>query len=214
MPSAAIVFAAVPVALSGRLRARLAAIIDPFVVAADDGATTALAFGLTPDVVVGDLDSIQPSTLERLGSAKVERYPRDKDATDGQLAIERALQARPTQLFLIGFLGGPRLDQELAHVLFLTRVDTPAILLNADNEATLLRPGVAGEWRPEHGEIVSLIPMLGDVHGIHTRGLRWPLHGDTLHLGDTRGVSNEPIADEVGVSIEAGLLLVTRHLPG
>ena len=98
--------------ITERLRLRLVQYDQSFVVAADDGATTALNFGLTPNVVIGDLDSLTPSTQEHLTNAGVpiEQYPRDKDATDGQLAIERALQAVPTELLLLGFVAGPRLD--------------------------------------------------------------------------------------------------------
>ena len=213
MPSAAIVFAAAPVAASVRLRTRLSQFENPYIVAADDGATTALAFRLRPNVVVGDLDSLDPSTRTRLEGVPIEQYPRDKDATDGQLAIERALLTQPTQLLLVGFLGGPRLDQWLANILLLTRVETPIVLLDEHNEATLLRPGADHAWRPEPDEIVSLIPLAGDVRGVLARGLKWPLNGETLRLGDTRGVSNEPVDAEVHVTIEAGLLLVTRHFP-
>jgi thiamine pyrophosphokinase len=208
---AAIVFAAAPLAPTDRLRSRLASLRDPFVVAADDGATTALAFGLTPDVVVGDLDSLDPATRSKLTGVLIEEYPRDKDVTDGQLAIVRALQASPTELLLLGFLGGPRLDQELANVLLLTSLDTPAVLVDDGNEATVLRQRGEQVWTPERGEIVSLIPLGGDVTGVRTEGLRWALNGETLRFGDTRGISNEPAARVARVTIESGLLLVTRH---
>ncbi len=69
-------------------------------IAADDGASTALAFGFTPHLVIGDLDSIAEGTLDELRrrGVPIETYPRDKDATDGQLAIERALHAQPDEL--------------------------------------------------------------------------------------------------------------------
>ncbi len=212
---AAIVFAAAPLTPTERLRSRLSQLDEPFVVAADNGATTALAFGLRPDVVIGDLDSMEPSTLAQLQEAGVpiEEYPRDKDATDGELAINRALQAHPSELFLLGFLGGPRLDQELANVLLLTRVDIPAVLLDERNECILLRPGDVHTWRPETEEVISLIPLSSEVTGVHTNGLRWPLDRERLRFGETRGVSNESISDEVGVETESGLLLVTRHFP-
>ena len=93
----AVVFAAAPLTPSPRTIARLAALEQPYVVAADGGAATALAFGFQPDVVVGDLDSIAApvlADLQRRG-VPIETYPRDKDATDGQLAIERALVVQP-----------------------------------------------------------------------------------------------------------------------
>jgi thiamine pyrophosphokinase len=85
------------------------------------------------------------------------------------------------------------------------------VLLDEHNEVVLVRPGVSQTWRPEPHEIVSLLPLNGDAEGVQTHGLRWPLAGVRLRLGDTRGLSNEPIADEVAVSIELGLLLVTRY---
>ena len=210
------VFAAAPLRPTSRLRARLAGVCRPFVVAADGGAATALAFGLHPDVVIGDLDSIDAATLHELELRNValETFPRDKDATDGQLAVARALRARPRELLLLGFLGGPRLDQAVANVLLLVRIEAPATLLDEHNECTLLRPGEARTWRPEAGEIVSLLPVGQGAEGVRTRGLRWPLDGEALALGDTRAISNEPIDPaEARVSLERGLLLLTRHFP-
>jgi thiamine pyrophosphokinase len=211
---AAIVFAAAPIGPTSRLRARLRELSKPYVVAADGGAATALAFAYQPDVVIGDLDSIESATLSelrRLG-VPIEAHPRDKDATDGQLAVERALQVRPSALVLVGFLGGPRLDQALANVLILVGLETLAVLLDEQNECVLVRPGMEHAWRTERtNEVVSLLPVNGDALGVRTRGLRWPLAGEPLRLGDTRGLSNEPTADEATVSIERGLLLVTRH---
>jgi thiamine pyrophosphokinase len=210
---AVIVFAAAPLEPTQRLKARLTDLKQTFVVAADNGATTALAFGLRPDVIIGDLDSLEPSTLARLEQTGVpiETYPRDKDATDGELALERALKERPSELFLLGFLGGPRLDQELANVLLVTRIEVPTVLLDERNECVLLRPGVGHTWRPEAGEVISLIPISADVTGVRTSGLKWKLDGESLTLGETRGVSNEPVADEARVTIESGRLLLTRH---
>src|SRR5690349_4198175 len=107
-----------------------------------------MAFGLVPNVVVGDLDSLDPNTLARLGEVNVavETYPRDKNATDGQLALERALRERPTEVWLLGFLGGPRLDQALANVLLLTTVETRTVLADERNECVLVRPGITEVW--------------------------------------------------------------------
>jgi thiamine pyrophosphokinase len=174
---------------------------------------TALAFGLTPHEVVGDFDSLDAEMLQQLRALHVpiSTYPRDKDATDGQLAIERALQFAPEELYLLGYLGGPRLDQLLANVMLLTHVDIPAVLLDERNECRLVRPHRDIVWQPEPSEVISLIPLTEEVLGVFTKGLRWPLTGDTLRRGDTRGVSNEPNAERAQVGIASGLLLLARH---
>ena len=213
--SAAVVFAAAPLLPTRRLTARLAQLDHPKVIAADAGAATALAFGLKPDVVIGDFDSLEQSTLAQLREWRItiETYPRDKDMTDGQLAIERALSMNPSELLLLGFLGGPRLDQWLANILLLTRVPARATILDESNEWVLLHAHENLHWTAEEAEIVSLIPLSSEVSGITTHGLRWQLDGATLRLGDTRGVSNEPSQGEVGVVIGDGLLVVARHFP-
>ncbi len=206
----ALIFAAAPLEPTPRLAQRLPA--DAFVVAADRGAATALAFGYTPDVVVGDCDSLDPATLHELERRNVlkELYPRDKDKTDGQLAVERALRAQPDELYLLGFLGGPRLDMTLANVLLLTRYAIPVTLLDERNESTLVRANAAYNWTPEPDEIVSLLPLTDDAI-VETHGLRWPLNAERLERGDTRGVSNEPVSKDPGVEVVSGMLLLTRH---
>src|SRR5258708_10922514 len=170
------VFPAAPLEPTPRLRTRLNEPTRRYVVAADHGAATALAFGLKPDVVIGDLDSIDEATLaelRRLG-VPIDVHPRDKDATDGQLAVEKALQEHPSQLVLLGFLGGPRLDQALANVLLLVGIDTPTVLMDERNECVLVRPGAPFTFATDPDEIVSLLPVTGDVPRVRTEGLRWP----------------------------------------
>ena len=163
---------------AARTRARLAELQQPYVVAADGGAATALAFGYQPDVVVGDLDSIDAATLAELRrrGVPIETHPRDKDATDGQLAIERALAEQPDRSGAAGIprrtaarSGAGRRSASDAHRDPGRRCSTSA------TNALLVRPGVEFAWRPEADEIVSLIPLGGDVDGVRTRGLRWPL---------------------------------------
>ncbi len=212
----AVLFGGVRIAPSPRLRERLRTLARPYVVAADAGAASAFAFGYVPDVVIGDLDSIDAETLARIEreAVPVEPYPRDKNATDGQLALERALREQPGETYLLGFLRGPRLDHAVANVLLLALAPPGTVLLEEQNECWLVRSGESHAWRPDPGEIVSLIPLSGDATGVTTQGLRWPLADAVLRLGDTWGLSDEPLETDVRVSLGGGLLLVTRHWPG
>jgi thiamine pyrophosphokinase len=210
-----VIFAGAPVRPTDRLTARLRGAAR--VVAADGGARTALACGLVPDLVVGDLDSIDAPTLARLDELGVPRevYPTDKEATDGDLALQRACAWGADQITIVGALGGPRLDHELANILLLTRpelADRRLTLLDDRQEVSLLRGGERLVWTASPGEIVSLLPLGGPAEGVTTAGLRWPLRAERLATGSTRGVSNEAAGGAVSVSLASGCLLVVRAL--
>lgn len=211
-----VVACGVPVESTPGLVARLVGVER--VLAADGGARNALALGLTPDLLIGDLDSVDPATvatLTQLG-VPVEVLPIDKDATDGELAVRRALAWGATRITMVGALGGPRADHSLANVLLLTRPELAHVvvsLLDHQQEARLLRAGDIWRWVARHGEIVSLLPLAGPVDGVWADGVRWPLRGERLELGGTRAVSNEAVTERVTISQTSGLLLVTRLLP-
>ena len=214
MPApAAVVFAGAPLAVTERLRARIAALGETTVIAADSGAALALSFGLRPDLVVGDFDSIAASTraeLDRLG-VPVQLHPSAKDATDGQLALHYALSLEPSSVLLLGFLGGPRLDMSLSSVLLLLNVPARTSLLDERNECLLLRGPDTCTWSAEPGELISLIPLDAHCRGVTTTGMRFPLNDEPLILGETRGISNEPVSEQVGVTVASGALLLARH---
>ncbi len=206
-----VVFAGAPLQVTPRLSQRLAALTDPYVIAADSGAATALAFGFTPDIVIGDMDSLGDATREQLQGVPFDTFPRAKDATDSELALSHAMRTRQDDLLLLGFLNGPRLDMTLANVLLLRHAPPNTVLLDERNEARLLRSGQAHTWHPEPEELLSLLPLNGDCEGVRTSGLLYPLHAERLEFGRARGVSNEPDAHTASVSVESGLLLLIRH---
>jgi thiamine pyrophosphokinase len=185
------------------------------VVAADGGAAFLHEAGTRPDLLVGDLDSADPQLVRRLVAegVTVERHPAAKDATDAELAIDRAIAAGARRVTVIGALAGERLDHELANLLLLADPVWGAELedLRMVRGGTLARavhgPGeVALEGR--EGDTVSLLPVGGDAHGVRTSGLAYPLEGETLGLGRSRGISNVVLRAPASVALEAGVLLV------
>lgn len=185
-------------------------------VAADGGTRHALALGVRPHVIVGDFDSTDPQTVAGLEAqgTKLERHPTGKDATDLELAIERALRDGAAEIVVIGALGG-RLDQTLANVLILAQREWPAsiALVEGDQMATLIRGGDLLHLGGRPGTTVSLLPLTPEVTGITYRGLAYPLTDATLRLGSTRGVSNEIADQPATIRIAQGLALVVQTLP-
>ena len=182
------------------------------VIAADGGAEQAHELGLAVDLVIGDLDSVSSSTLaalERSGT-RVERHPVAKDASDLELALDAALALEPGRIVVVGG-GAGRLDH-LAGELLLLAADTYASVPVDAQLGVAAVHVIRGERTlpGTPGELVSLFAVHGPAAGVVTEGLRYPLRGETLAPGSSRGLSNVFTAAEARVSVERGVLLVVR----
>lgn len=187
---------------------------DAFVIAADSGADTALALGLTVDALVGDLDSVSAGALDAAvaSGASVERHEPDKDATDLELALHIALGHHPGTIVVLGGLGG-RVDHELANVRLLAAAaggGVDVVLRSGRSTMHFVGPGRRACLRGSVGEVVSILPAAGGTGGVTTAGLRWPLDDAALPDGTTLGVSNELVAPEAEVACTSGVLLVIQ----
>jgi thiamine pyrophosphokinase len=187
------------------------------VVAADSGVAHALALGLEIDVAVGDFDSLDPATLEAIEAAgvRVERHPVAKNATDLELAIDVAVGLGAARIIVLGGHGG-RLDHFLANALVLAAPQLGAVEVEAlvgDAVVSVVRPGPGVRFGGRSGQLVTILPVHGPAEGVRTEGLLYPLHGETLFAGTTRGVSNVLVAAEAQVSLTGGVVLVVRPGP-
>jgi thiamine pyrophosphokinase len=180
-------------------------------IGADGGTRHILTLALTPDAVVGDLDSLEAESIAELidRGVDIERYPTAKDQTDLELAIERGLRAGADEILLLGALGG-RLDQTIANLLILAQRNWPVPLRLAEGNqlAQVLRSGGRLTLQAAPGSTVSAIPLSATVTGITYSGLEYPLHDATLTIGSTRGVSNAVASLPATISIKEGVLLV------
>lgn len=184
---------------------------DDFILCADGGTRHVLALGLTPNLIIGDMDSL-PATFN-LNPKTFIRFPADKNETDLELTINHAITLHPSQILILAALGG-RMDQTLANIALLSdpRLSTFDVrLTDGVEEIFFCRDQAKVEGRS--GDIVSLIPWQGEVTGVFTENLRWHLHHETLYPDKTRGISNEMTSNVATVSITSGLLLIT-HITG
>jgi thiamine pyrophosphokinase len=183
------------------------------IVCADGGTRHALALGLKPQVIVGDLDSMAPverQSVLALGS-RVEQHPHDKNETDLELAIRYAVSRSPSSILIVAGLGR-RLDQTIGNIALLSGPELVNLDVRMDDgveEVFFCREHI--EVRGKPGDIVSLIPWGAAVQGVRTKGLRWPLRDETLYADKTRGISNEMQDAIAQVAISAGLLLVVHR---
>ncbi len=180
-------------------------------VGVDGGTEHCLALGLTPHLVVGDMDSLAGEQRERLirGGVRVEIHPVAKDKTDLELAMELVVEAGVSEVLLVGMWGG-RLDQSLANLLLLGRYavrfrvrftdgrEHGAVLAGED---TLIIEGA-------QGNVCSLVPVSGLVDRVSASGMQYPLRNALIHQGDTLGVSNRIVDASASVSVGQGCLAV------
>lgn len=192
---------------------------DDYLIAADGGANHLMKMGILPDIVIGDLDSVDEDTLFELTSAevKIEQFSEDKDETDIELALRYAVELRPSAVLIVGALGG-RLDQTLANLSILTDPVLASVDIRMDDgveEVFFLRAsdakGRQAEVRGRSGDTVSLIPWHAPVEGVTTEGLQWPLYAETLFPDKSRGISNMMFADTATIKIQSGLLLIVHR---
>jgi thiamine pyrophosphokinase len=185
---------------------------DDYIVCADGGTQHALALGLKPNVIVGDLDSLRMDvqSLKEQG-IEIILYPHDKDETDLELAISHALQEDPSSILIVAGLGF-RLDHTLGNISLLADARLSSLDCRLDDgldEAFFCRG--RSEVRGRSGDLVSLIPWGRAVEGVRTEGLKWPLRAETLYPEKSRGISNELLGDVGKIQIATGLLLVIHH---
>jgi len=159
------------------------------------------------------MDSAEKGQLQALqeDNVPIELFPYDKNETDLELAIHRAVELQPKQILILAALGG-RLDQTLGNIALLSDARLSNIDVRLDDgveEIFLCRDRV--EVHGKIGDLVSLIPWQGVVSDIQTENLKWPLHHETLYPDKTRGISNQMITDTASVSIGSGLLLIVHR---
>ena len=183
-------------------------------VGVDGGTRYCLELGLTPDVVIGDLDSLEAEYVTRLEELNIplERHPCDKDKTDLELGIELAISRGAKRVTLLASLAG-RLDQAIGNVLALTRQDMEAALEYYDGRFV-----VRALWGGESlailspiGTRVSCLPI-GEARGVTNAGLKWPLNGAVLEPGSGWGMSNMVEEHPAMVSLEYGLMLLVEEI--
>lgn len=181
---------------------------DARVIAADGGLELASELGLRVDLAVGDFDSTSEEKLA--GAGRVERHPAEKDATDLELALDSALGFETERILVLGGAGG-RLDHLLGVLLLLAADAYSGVQVDAQlgvTAAHVIRGERVLDGVP--GELISLFALHGSATGVVTEGLVYPLRGERLEPGSTRGLSNVFAAPEARISLERGVLLAVR----
>lgn len=184
------------------------------VIAADSGLHGAIDLGLRVNVVIGDMDSVDKAVLAAVeaNGTTVTQLPRDKDSTDAELALLKAVEMGATKIVLIT-KGGGRLDHELGVFAVLQNPGLRQCTIQAlwDNSILHLIHGPASVTiTGKQGSNVGLIAAGGEASGITTTGLKWTLTNETLAPHSSRGISNQLIEESAVILLQEGSLFVVQ----
>lgn len=203
------------------MNSRIQSIVEKadYIVAADSGVEHCLHHNITPDLVVGDFDSIKSKSMDAAKQLNwnIETFPQEKDKTDGELALLKALEQTAHEIYVIGgILGEDRFDHGIGNIFLLTSEvlkDTKISMTDGNHEVYIVRSRQSIEIEGTSKDTLSMISIEPETRGITSWGLKYDLLGITLTRGSTRGMSNAFLWKKVEISISKGLLLimVDRH---
>ena len=181
-------------------------------IAADAGLRLCRQLGRTPDLVLGDFDTMDVSEAP----ADALRVPVEKDDTDTGLALREGLRRGCGEFFIYGGTGGRRLDHTLANLqslAFLRENGARGWLYDRDFVYTVIKNETLTLRREVDWGLVSLFALGDRARGVTLTGLQYPLDHAELTCAFPLGVSNHFAAETATVTVEDGLLLVGQELP-
>jgi len=180
------------------------------VICCDGGANTAYKYGIIPDLILGDFDSISNKILDYYKEKGIQMlsFPANKDKTDTQIAVELLIEKSCNEIAMLSCIGS-RFDHSLANISLLYKVLTHKINgYIKDEKNTIYLIDSEMVINAKEGQIVSLIPFTKVVKGINTSGLYYEVKNGSMTFGNPYGVSNFMVKNTAKITIEEGLLLI------
>lgn len=177
-----------------------------YVIAADRGFDSLMAYGVMPDLAVGDFDSLG----HRPNHPNVIQLPAEKDDTDMVYAIRKGLELCYRRFILLGGVGG-RLEHTLGNLQLLDWLafhGAQGFLAGEKTAATCIRGEGTVTFPASMCGYLSVFCNSGSAEGVTLSGLKYPLENDTLTGDFPLGVSNQFLGCEAVVSVRKGSLLL------
>ena len=177
---------------------------DDLVIAADGGYHNAQKMGVTPNLLLGDFDSLKKGEKIPDG-VEILQVPAEKDDTDTQLAVQVALEKGAKELVIVGGLDG-RLDHTLSNLAILEDLyekNIRAVITNGQNRARFIRNSGVILLR-EHFRYFSILAADPLLKGVSVDGCKYPLKKAKLQKTRQYAVSNEIVGNCALIEIKKG----------
>lgn len=183
--------------------------------AADKGMEFCYEQKISPDYIMGDFDSADPKIVSHYNSSpEVEliRFQPEKDDTDMELAVRKAITLGSDKIYVLGALGG-RMDHCIANIHLLKLAADAGVemhLVDPQNDICLVQDRKIIKKEEQYGKYVSFLPFTDQVTGITLTGFKYPLAEYTMSRGTSIGVSNEIQEEMAEVTVKTGILIMIQ----
>lgn len=183
---------------------------DTFLIGADSGANCLYTYNIKPDVLVGDFDSIDKEVFDyfKKSNCIIDIYPTEKDYTDTEIAVKKALSMKPNEIVLLGCTGS-RVDHLLGNIGMLKTClqnGVNACIKDENNNIWLVDTGAS--LKGTVGETFSVQSYGDEIIGLTIEGAKYPLNNYNLKIGQSIAISNEFAGPQVQFKFKAGMLMI------
>lgn len=182
-----------------------------YLIAADGGYEHLREMGILPDLLIGDMDSLEQECYEE--DVQIKRLPVEKDDTDMLAAIKEGLGLGCKEFVIYGALGGERIDHSIANIqclLYLYHHGAKGILYGAYDRMELLCNSRISYPASMKG-IISVFAFFGDAKGVTEQGLQYSVKNETIKMEFPIGISNEFMGQDSMIEVKDGMLLICIH---
>ena len=182
------------------------------IIAADRGMDFLYEHKITPDIIVGDFDSVKNEALsyfKEKGMSDIHVLNPEKDDTDSECALQIALDHGADHIIIIGATG-TRIDHVLGNISLLGKAMSEgkmAELLDTHNRIRMINNELEIEKNKQYGKYVSIIPVCKN-NKITLEGFKYPLKDYTFEGFNTLGISNEIVDDIAKITVNEGQYIV------
>jgi thiamine pyrophosphokinase len=183
---------------------------DTFLIGADSGANCLYNYNIQPDLLVGDFDSIDKKVLDyfKKNNCIIDIYPTEKDYTDTEIAVKKALCMKPNEIVFLGCTGS-RVDHLLGNIGMLKICLENGINASIKDENNNIRLiDASTSLKGTVGEIFSVQSYGDEIVGLTIEGAKYPLNDYNLKIGESITISNEFVTPQVELKFKTGMLMV------
>jgi len=180
---------------------------DDFIVAVDGGANKLIKTKFSPDLIIGDMDSISKNSLKKFRKTKKIVFPKEKDKIDLELALDYCIKKKFREIIILGAIG-TRADMTMTNIFSLMQIPKKikAKIIHENQEIYLIpKKKFSVEGIP--GEKISLFALKGKVKGLTIKGFKYELKNFNLEYGIGIGLSNEFKNKKAWITSKDGILL-------